>query len=246
MSEPDTMADDVRRWLLESTDATFATLSVDPRCTGYPFCSIVPYALDARGRPLIQIASIAQHTKNVAADARASLFVHEGADDPQAAWRVTLIGRMVRVADAEQPEALARVVERVPRAREYEATHDFAIWRLDVEHVRVIAGFGKIAWVDAASVMRDPLAAGLVEAAPGAVAHMNTDHAESMREMCTGLAGFTPARAEAVAIDRTGMLVRCTEPDRLAHFSFGREINASELRGAVVELVRRARTQGSN
>lgn len=240
------LANDVRRWLIESRVATFATLSVDPRCAGHPFCSIVPYALDARGRPIVQIASIAAHTKNVKADPRTSLFVHEGTTkpqaDPQAGWRVTLVGRMSPVSADEQEEALARLVEVVPRALEYEATHDFSLWRLDIEHVRCIAGFGKIAWVDAASVMRDPLGGGLAEAAPGAVAHMNADHAESMREMCKGLAGFTPARAEAVAIDRTGMLVRCREPDRLVHFSFGKEIDAAGLRGAVVDIVRRART----
>jgi putative heme iron utilization protein len=239
------LALDVRRWLLESRVATFATLSVDARCAGHPFCSIVPYALDARGRPLVQIASIAAHTKNVQADPRASLFVHEGSSnaqvDPQAGWRITLVGRMARVPEAENAEALARLVEHVPRALEYEATHDFSLWRLDIEHVRCIAGFGRIAWVDAASVMRDPLGAGLAEAAPGAVAHMNADHADSMREMCKGLAGFTPTRAEAVAIDRTGMLVRCHEPDRLVHFSFGKEIDAAGLRGAVVDIVRRAR-----
>src|SRR3954467_15896902 len=91
-------AQDVRRWLLENKVATFATLSVDARCPGSPFCSIVPFALDPRGRPLIQIASIAAHTKNVQADPRASLFVHEGTDDPQAGWRVTLVGKMTRVA----------------------------------------------------------------------------------------------------------------------------------------------------
>jgi heme iron utilization protein len=238
---PDDLAPDVRRWLIESRVATFATLSVDARCAGSPFCSIVPYALDARGRPIVQIASIAAHTQNVKADPRASLFVHEGAADPQAGWRVTLVGRMKPVPAAENEEALARLVERVPKALEYEATHDFSLWRLDIEHVRCIAGFGRIAWVDAATVVRDPLGAGLSEAAPGAVAHMNADHAESMREMCTGLAGFTPARAEAVAIDRTGMLVRCKEPDRLVHFSFGREIDAAALRTAVVDIVKRAR-----
>ena len=236
-------AGDVRRWLLESRAATFATLSVDPRCAGYPFCSIVPVALEAHGELLVQIASIAAHTKNIKADPRASLFVHERTDDAQAGWRVTLVGRMAPVSEAEHEEALARVLDRVPRALEYDATHDFSIWRLAVEQVRYIKSFGRIAWLDAAQCRRDPLGAGLADAAAGALAHLNADHADAMLQLCSGRYGFVPESAEAVGIDRTGLFVRARVPDRLVYFGFGREVDAAGLRQAVVDVVRRARAR---
>lgn len=240
-------AGDVRRWLIENSVATLATLSVDARCAGYPFCSIVPFALDGRGRPIVQIASIAAHTKNVVSDPRVSLFVHEPskrnerADDPQAGWRITLVGSMHRVHADEQAEAMARLSERVPRALAYEKTHDFQLWRVEIEHVRYIGGFGRICWVDGKDVVREPLGGGLADAAPGAIAHMNSDHGRSMVDMCTGLYGFTPDSAEMTALDRAGFFVSTRGPERLVHFSFGKEIDAGDLRAAVVDVVKRAR-----
>src|SRR5438445_6339463 len=68
---------------------TLATLS--RKHPGHPFASVMPYALDERGRPLILISSMAMHTQNLVADARASLLVAQPtAGDPLAAGRVTL------------------------------------------------------------------------------------------------------------------------------------------------------------
>src|SRR5437762_6152283 len=72
---------------------TLATLS--RRHPGHPFASIMPYALDAEGRPLFLISSMAMHTQNLEADGRASLLVTQPgtSGDPLAAGRVTLMGR---------------------------------------------------------------------------------------------------------------------------------------------------------
>jgi putative heme iron utilization protein len=67
-----------------------ATLTGD----GFPFGSIVSYVDDDRGRPVVCISSMAEHTINATRDPRASLLVAtsvpEG-DDPLAAARVTLV-----------------------------------------------------------------------------------------------------------------------------------------------------------
>jgi len=44
---------------------------------GFPFGSLMPYALDAQGRPIFLISTMAMHTQNLQADPRASLFVTE-------------------------------------------------------------------------------------------------------------------------------------------------------------------------
>ncbi len=236
-------ADEIRQALLGTVSGTLGTISVDPSCAGYPFLSVVPFALDAHGQPIVQLAEIAQHTKNARADSRVSLLVRQPdmEGDPQSGWRVTLLGRLGPVAPQETEELMARLVERVPKAREYEATHAFALYRLDVQRIRFIGGFGKIHWLEGAAARRDPAGAGLSEAAPGAIAHMNRDHADSMVEMCRGLCGFHPARAEMIALDRAGMMVRSHAPDRLCYFSFGREIDAASLRPAVIGVLTRAR-----
>src|SRR6202167_845592 len=69
---------------------------------GFPFGSVMPYAADDQGRPVFLISSMAMHTQNLKADARASLLVmQEGGDDPLGAARITLVGEALPVPAAE-------------------------------------------------------------------------------------------------------------------------------------------------
>ncbi|HEY1098151.1 MAG TPA: DUF2470 domain-containing protein [Myxococcota bacterium] len=251
-----------RRWLLENASGTLCTISTAHRLEGWPFGSIVPYALDEQGRPLVLIAEIAEHTRNAELDPRVSLFVSEPnrVGDPQSGWRLNVAGHLTRlrtanekphrdaareavVDDAEMQRLRARYIERVPAAISYAAEHDFYLWRLDIERVRNIAGFGRIHWVDGKDMLRDPVGEGVASSKAGAIDHMNADHATTMIEMATGLAGFTPATATMIDLDRTGMFVQTTGPDRLLHFSFGREIVAKDIRHVVVDVLKRARAK---
>ena len=247
-----------RGWLLECSVATLCTTSAQRDIEGYPFGSVVPFALSAEGHPIVMLADIAAHTANLRRDPRASLFVRDphAAEDPQSTWRITVIGSMQRIPRPEvkprpgdlalEPHVLedleARYLERVPSAISYRKTHDFSLWRMSsVVKGRYIAGFGEILWLGGDALLRDPGGRGLREAAPGAVAHMNEDHAHNLAEMCAGAYGFTPERAEMTHIDRTGFLVKTTGPERLLHFSFGREIAADGLRAAVIDVLKRCR-----
>src|SRR5262249_26288050 len=79
---------------------TLATLS--RRHPGHPFGSVMPYALDVEGRPLLLISAMAMHTQNLEADARASLLVTQPdwSGDPLAAGRLTLMGQARRLDTA--------------------------------------------------------------------------------------------------------------------------------------------------
>src|SRR5580704_1756009 len=70
---------------------------------GFPFGSVMPYGLDDRGRPIFLISTMAMHTQNLQADARASLLVtqDDGGGDPLGASRITLIGNVSRISEAE-------------------------------------------------------------------------------------------------------------------------------------------------
>lgn len=243
-AERDDPAGHARRWLLESTSGTLSTLSTTNGLEGWPFGSIVPYALDGRGRPILLTARIALHTKNAKADSRASLFVHQAdvEGDPQAGWRITVCGRLETIQDAtEIADANARYVEKVPSATSYFGTHDFEYWRLSVDRVRYIGGFGKICWIDGKEVTRDPVGGGIEKASARIVEHMNADHAENMREMCRGLYRFSPEQVKMTAVDRTGFFVSTNAPERLLHFSFQREVDADGVREAVIDVLKRAR-----
>src|SRR5262249_54872299 len=91
---------------LEGTGA-LGTLS--RRHPGHPFVSVMPYAPDAHGRPLLLISRLAMHTQNLEADPRASLLVTQtgAGEDPLALARVTLMGHAARLDPAEREAARA-------------------------------------------------------------------------------------------------------------------------------------------
>src|SRR5277367_6708416 len=70
---------------------------------GFPFGSLMPYALDGEGRPLFLISTMAMHTQNLQQDARASLLVTqpEASGDPLGAARVTVVGNASVLAGPE-------------------------------------------------------------------------------------------------------------------------------------------------
>lgn len=134
--------------LLHSTaHATLATHST--QLEGFPFASALPFAVDAEQRPLLLISRLAEHTRNLQADPRASMLVCAGADDVLSGARLTLLGEITPfAADAE---LLARYLRYLPDGERYLALGDFAFYRLQPQRARFIAGFGQMGWVEAES-----------------------------------------------------------------------------------------------
>lgn len=173
---------------------------------GFPFGSVVPYCLDAEGRPLILISRIAQHTHNLHKDAKCSLLVGErDADDVQA------VGRLTYLAEAEKlnGEALIEVAaERYyryfPESQNYHKAHDFDFWVLKPVRHRYIGGFGAIHWIDQLT-LANPFAG---KAELSMVEHMNSDHAKAIAHYVelTGLPNGEPAKM--AGIDPEGMHLR--------------------------------------
>lgn len=116
---------------------------------GYPYGSLTPFALSARGAPLLLLSGLAAHTKNLLADPRACLFVGDrsAAEDPLAGARASLLGRAARLGPADEAEGRARYVARHPKAAAYFELRDFALWELAVEEARLISGFGSMRWL---------------------------------------------------------------------------------------------------
>src|ERR1700679_3229342 len=98
-------AERVRTLVSQVKVVTLSTLS--RKHAGFPFGSLMPYALDLEGRPLFLISNMAMHTQNLKADPRVSLFVAQAAEggDPLGAARATLIGPAEPVPQSEVASA---------------------------------------------------------------------------------------------------------------------------------------------
>ena len=199
----------------------------------------MPYATDHCGRPIFFISSMAMHTQNLERDERSSLLVTQpdAEGDPLGAARLTLVGRSKPVPAAEAQEIY---LARHENARLWQDFADFAYYRLEVEGVYFIGGFGVMGWIteeEYAAAAPDPLA----EAGPGIIRHMNTDHADALRRIGAHPGGEIPEEAVITAIDRLGFHLRLKSGDRVhgSRFAFPREVrDAQGARAAFIEMLR--------
>ncbi len=209
---------------------------------GFPFGSMMPFAVDHLGRPVFFISTMAMHTQNLQQDGRASLLITQPdvSGDPLASARLTLVGTAA-VAPAEEVRDL--YLSRYENARYWQEYTDFAYYRLAVEGVYFIGGFGVMGWVAAdeyAAAAPDPLA----EAGPGIIQHMNADHADALRRIVERDSGETPDEASMTAVDRLGFHVRLKTADRVhgRRIAFPREVrDTGEARTVLIEMVRACR-----
>jgi putative heme iron utilization protein len=226
---------DARRYLRGHRSGVLATLSA--KLGGYPFGSIVPFVLDRECRPVILVSALAEHTRNLAADPRTSLIVHDYADDVQAGTRLTLAGDAAPLTD--DAEARARYLRQFPAAADLLALGDFSFRAIAPKRLLFIRGFGRIDWIDAAEFA--PPANSLAEAESGIVAHMNADHAVALADYCRHFLGITPVAVEMTGIDCDGFDLRAD--GRLLRFEFPEVVtNAGKAREALVAMARTART----
>ena len=147
------------------------------------------------------------HTSNLAVEPRVSLLFEEasGHADPLAGPRLTLLGRAGRVAD---PRLAARFTARHPESAVYVGFTDFHLYRVDLERGHFVAGFGRISWIDGASLRFADDASALAVAEPVIVAHMNAEHADAVQLYAGRLLGRAGEDWRITGIDPEGIDLR--------------------------------------
>ena len=141
----------VRQLLEQEKHGVLSTLS--RKAGGWPFGSLAPFALSGHGEPLVWLSNLAEHTQNLLADPRVSLFVQDSQalTDPQAGARVSLL--CTAVAEFNIDEARQAYLQRFPAAAELLQMGDFKFFKLQIEQVRYIGGFGEMYWLSGADLL---------------------------------------------------------------------------------------------
>lgn len=226
---------------------TLSTLS--RKHPGQPFGSVMPYSLDAQGRPLFLISTMAMHTQNLQADPRASLLVTQPSwtGDPLAAGRVTLMGEARPLTETDAALARQAYLARHSNAAYWIDFEDFGFYRLEIADIYFVGGFAAMDWVSADEYLAarpDPLA----DAAAGIIEHMNGDHADALVTFARVLAGTESDEAVMISVDRLGFKLRLKSGPRLsaARIPFPREVTTTEqCRAVFIEMLRSARQRVS-
>jgi len=234
-------AERVRTLLSTERVGTLATQS--HHHAGWPFASVMPYALLPDGSLLFLISGMAIHTQNLLADPRASLLVMQSGSgaDPLGSPRVTVLGSVQRV---ETSDALRQTyLERHPMSKHWIDYSDFSFFRLAVTNLYFVGGFGVMGWVeegDYQAAEPDPLSA----IAAGIIEHMNRDHAEALRSITRHFGGLDAEEATMVACDRLGFVIRARTAAGMkgTRVAFPSEVRTAEdARRVLVEMTKTAR-----
>lgn len=125
--------------------AALATIGSD----GEPQSSMVAYAFDEEcGDIYLHLSSLAEHTRNLAKEPRASMAISvndDGRPDPQELARTTLSGTITPILPEMKCYQNAREVylARLPEAKPRFDFGDFRLYRLRIDKVRFVGGFAR-------------------------------------------------------------------------------------------------------
>jgi heme iron utilization protein len=175
---------------------------------GAPYASLVLFAVDLDASPLLLLSDLAQHSRNIAFEPRVSLLLDgtEGHADPLTGPRLTLLGRALPIDD---PRSLGRFVSHHPASAGYAGFRDFHLYRVVVERGHLVAGFGRIDWIDGADFRLALDAAALAAAETEILRHMNEDHGDAIAFYARGLLRRSGTGWRMAGIDPEGIDLRC-------------------------------------
>lgn len=237
-SAPEASPESRSRELIRSCDR--AVLSTAMPDDGWPYGSLVMTACDHAARPLLLISDLAEHTKNLGGDTRASLLFDGtvGLDSPLTGARVTVMGHL---APSKDETLIARYVARHPEAEMYLGFADFRLFEMTVERAHIVAGFGMIDWIAAPDLLFDSSGhEDLAAAESDVVSHMNQDHADAIQLYATKLLGLDAGDWKMTGVDPEGVDLR--DGGRIARLTFDNPVKDAEAaRSILVRMVKAAR-----
>ena len=190
--------------LRESSEGVLSTIS--KKFEGYPFGSFTTFTTDRNRTVIIYASGLAQHTKNLVQNSKASLTIYnlKKNGDQQDSRRLTLLGDLV-LAD-NQDDCKERFSLFLPHSVNYHKMHDFSFYKLLINQARWIGGFGQIAWLKPEH-WTDSKPKWL-EREESIINHMNDDHSNSIISTLHAQIGVKDTKAEMVAINTDGYYVR--------------------------------------
>lgn len=119
--------------------ATLATVSSD----GNPLATLVAVTDDGTGSPLFLLSGLAEHTKNLRAQPKASVLISGDASASLDRPRVTLSGTVSWLTGEEAEAAKLRFTQTHEEAKVWVTLKDFQPARLELGSIRFVGGFAR-------------------------------------------------------------------------------------------------------
>lgn len=218
--------------LRESNEGVLSTMS--KKFEGYPFGSFTTFTTDRNRSVIIYASGLAQHTKNLLHNSKASLTIYnlKESGDQQDSQRLTLLGDLV-IAD-DQDDCRKRFSLFLPHSVNYHKMHDFSFYKLLINQARWIGGFGQIAWLKPTQWKDDKPQ--WLEREDSIITHMNDDHSNSIISTLNAQFGIKDLKAKMVAINTDGYYIKTS--NKLVFIKFDK--CCTNLKDFKDELVKQA------
>ncbi|XP_027909165.1 uncharacterized protein LOC114168486 isoform X1 [Vigna unguiculata] len=169
--------EEIRTVLDRSVRGMLSTFS--KKFDGYPSGSMVDFACDANGYPILAVSDLAVHSKDLTANPKCSLLVARDPED-RTDLVITIHGDAITVPEKDKEAVRAAYLARHPNAF-WVDFGDFKFLRIEPKVVRFVSGVatallgsGEFTGDEYKSAKVDPIA----QFSKPVASHMNKDHAD--------------------------------------------------------------------
>lgn len=215
------------------TSRTLALATLDP--SGYPYNTVTNFICEPDGTVLFYVSGLTVHARNIERDNRVAVTVAEASNDVLTTPRLTLVGRAVRIGDAEIDAVKARYQATFPKAKLYLALRDTALYRVEVESVQLNGGPAR----NANDVLPMHLRVDLSDA-EDLMANLEDTieglNADGLPQRLATLASAKADRWSVVSLDPNG--IDLASAGAVARYWFPEPIGSREALDALVETFR--------
>ncbi|KAK8504563.1 hypothetical protein V6N13_064020 [Hibiscus sabdariffa] len=240
-------AEEIRTVLGQSTRGMLSTFS--QKHEGYPSGSMVDFACDADGSPILAVSSLAVHTKDLLANCKCSLLVARDPED-RTDLVITLHGDAIAVSEKDQAAVRSAYLAKHPNAF-WVDFGDFQFMRIEPKVVRYVSGVatallgsGEFSKEEYQNSKVDPIA----QFSKPVASHMNKDHAEDTKVIVQFSTSIPVDSAYMLDLDSLGFNVKASYQGNTfklrAPFPRRAE-DRKDVKTLIVDMLQAARSQAN-
>ncbi|KAM5550331.1 hypothetical protein ABKV19_027490 [Rosa sericea] len=238
---------EIRTLLDRSVRGVLSTIS--QKHEGYPSGSMVDFACDADGSPILAVSSLALHTKDLTQNPKCSLLVAKDPED-RTDLLVTLHGDAIPVSEKDQAAIRTAYLARHPDAF-WVDFGDFQFMRIEPKVVRYVSGVatallgsGEFNNEEYKAAKVDPIA----QFSKPVASHMNKDHAEDTKAIVQHSTSIPVDFAYILDLDALGFNVKAAYQGNTFKLRIPfprRAVDRKDVKTLIVEMLHAAKPQVS-
>ncbi|KAL6997485.1 hypothetical protein U1Q18_007612 [Sarracenia purpurea var. burkii] len=237
--------EEIRTVLDHSLRGMLSTLS--QKHEGYPSGSMVDFACDAYGSPILAVSSLAVHTKDLLANPKCSLLVAKDPED-RTDLVITLHGDAVSVAEKDREAIRTAYLARHPQAF-WVDFGDFQFVRIEPKVVRYVSGVataslgsGEFSNEEYRAAKVDPI----YQFSKPIASHMNKDHADDTKLIVHHSTSIPVDFAHILDLDSLGFNVKAgyqRDTFKLRVPFPRRAVDRKDVKTLIIEMLQAAKPQ---